>query len=207
MPNDLVIATGNRGKLREIQAILDDLGWQAVAQTDLGVTDIEETGLSFIENAILKARHASRQTGRPALADDSGLSVDALGGAPGIYSARYSGAGATDAANVDKLLGALAGVADEARSARFHCVMALVRHADDPVPLVCHGQWEGVITHSPQGSQGFGYDPVFFVPTEGCTSAQLDPAIKNRLSHRGQALRQLATLLAAGWQNRHPPAP
>ena len=200
MSRSLVIATGNRGKLREIQAILDELDWQAVAQTDLGVTDIEETGLSFIENAILKARNAARQTGRPALADDSGLAVDALGGAPGIYSARYAGLGATDAANVDKLLGALSDTPDGARTARFHCVMALVRHADDPVPLVCHGQWEGVITRSPQGSQGFGYDPVFFVPEQACTSAQLDPVTKNRLSHRGQALRQLAAMLAGGSQ-------
>lgn len=197
MHRDLVIATGNRGKLREIQAILDDLGWHAVAQTGLGVTDIEETGLSFIENAILKARNASRQTGRPALADDSGLAVDALHGAPGIYSARYSGPGATDAANVDKLLAAMVDVPEEHRTARFHCVMALVRHADDPVPLVCHGQWEGIITRSPQGTHGFGYDPVFFVPGEGCTSAELDPHVKNRLSHRAQALRQLASLLAA----------
>jgi XTP/dITP diphosphohydrolase len=166
-------------------------GFALHVQSEFGVVDVEETGLSFIENAILKARHAARATGLPALADDSGLCVDALNGAPGLYSARYSGAHGNAEANIDKLLHALDGVADEQRSARFVCVLAMVRHADDPMPLVAEGVWEGRILHVRAGGNGFGYDPVFFSPAHGCSAAELPPATKNRDSHRGIALATL----------------
>ena len=157
----------------------------------LGVTDADETGLSFVENAIIKARHACAATGLPAMADDSGIEVDALNGQPGIYSARYAGVGATDQMNNDKLLAALADVAIEKRNARFQCVIVFMRHAEDPMPFISQGTWEGRILFSPSGTNGFGYDPLFYVPTHGCASAELEPAIKNSISHRGQALRQL----------------
>ena len=192
----IVLATGNKGKVAELQDLLAPQAWQLVAQTELAVADAEETGLSFIENAILKARHAAQQTGLPALADDSGLAVDALGGAPGIYSARYAGHGASDAANIEKLLAALAEVPTAERQASFHCVLAFMRHAEDPCPLVCHGQWRGTITTQPMGEQGFGYDPIFWLNDLQCTAAQLAPAQKRALSHRGQALQQLLGLLA-----------
>ncbi|RLT95112.1 XTP/dITP diphosphatase [Ketobacter sp.] len=188
---DIVVATGNQGKLREINQVLNPFGLQARGQGEFQVEEVEETGLTFVENALLKARHASRVTGKPALADDSGLEVDALLGAPGIYSARYAGADASDAANVAKLLQALQGLPREQRQARFQCVMVYLRHADDPVPLICQGTWEGYIDEQASGSNGFGYDPVFVVPTHQCTAAQLPPDIKNQLSHRGQALQQL----------------
>ncbi|MEE2730299.1 MAG: XTP/dITP diphosphatase [Pseudomonadota bacterium] len=188
---DIVVATGNQGKLREINQVLNPFGLQARGQGDFQIEEVEETGLTFVENALLKARNASRVTGKPALADDSGLEVDALLGAPGIYSARYAGADASDAANVAKLLQALQGVPREQRLARFQCVMVYLRHADDPVPLICQGTWEGYIDEQPSGSNGFGYDPVFVVPAHQCTAAQLPPDIKNQLSHRGQALQQL----------------
>ena len=194
----LVLATGNAGKLRELQALLADSGVEVLSQQDFNVPDADETGLSFVENAILKARHAARLTGLPALADDSGLAVDALQGAPGIYSARYAadpvtGAPAGDAANNAKLLAALAALPpDTPRTARFVCVLALVRHADDPLPVICQGLWQGEITTSPAGAGGFGYDPLFRVPGEGgLTSAELTRERKAQLSHRGQALRQL----------------
>ncbi|MDF2446735.1 MAG: nucleoside-triphosphate diphosphatase [Moraxellaceae bacterium] len=185
----LVLATGNAGKLNELQALLAGQPFEIVTQKSLGVSDADETGLSFVENAILKARHASRATGLPALADDSGLCVDALGGAPGIYSARYSGDGATDARNNEKLLLALRPLRDGAPlTARFVCVLALVRHADDPLPLICQAEWEGEILEAPRGEHGFGYDPLFWVPDEGLSSAELPRERKNALSHRGQAL-------------------
>lgn len=188
----LVLATGNAGKLRELQALLADLPYEIVTQKALGVSDADETGLSFVENAILKARHASRATGLPALADDSGLCVDILGGAPGIYSARYSGEGATDARNNAKLLETLAPLRGQGPvSARFVCVLALVRHADDPLPLLCQAEWEGEILEAPRGEQGFGYDPLFWVVAEGMSSAELPRERKNTLSHRGQALQLL----------------
>lgn len=187
----IVLATGNAGKLREFQQMLGSADVDFVTQRSLGVSDADETGLSFVENAILKARHAAAATGLPALADDSGLEVDALLGQPGIYSARYAGPGATDAQNNAKLLDALSAVAEAQRTARFQCCIAFMRHATDPMPFVCHGTWEGRILFAPTGENGFGYDPLFFVPTQGCASAQLEPAIKNSLSHRGQALRQL----------------
>ncbi|MGM3160882.1 XTP/dITP diphosphatase [Dickeya undicola] len=192
---NVVLATGNAGKVRELAGLLADFGLDVVAQTTLGVESAEETGLTFIENAILKARHAARETGLPAIADDSGLAVDALGGAPGIYSARYAGEDASDRQNLDKLLVALDNVPDEQRQASFHCVLVYLRHADDPTPLVCHGSWQGVITRAPVGEGGFGYDPVFFVPSVGKTAAELSREEKNALSHRGQALRQLLDAL------------
>jgi XTP/dITP diphosphohydrolase len=187
----LILATGNAGKLREIRDLLAETGVEVRPQGDLGVPDAVEDGLSFIENALIKARNAARHTGFAALADDSGLSVDALGGAPGIRSARYAGEPSDDAANNAKLLKALDGIPDEERGARFVCAMALVRHADDPIPIVCVGEWHGRIAEDARGENGFGYDPLFVVPDRDLRSAELDPAEKGRLSHRGKALRQL----------------
>ena len=181
----VVLASGNAGKLRELGRVLAPLGMRLVSQSELGVPDVPEDGLSFVENAIIKARAAARHTGFPAIADDSGLEVDYLGGAPGIYSARYSGAG--DAGNNRRLLRALASVPDEQRSARFRCVLVYMRHGDDPSPLICQASWEGRILRAPRGDNGFGYDPLFYVPDRGCSSAELAPDIKNRISHRARA--------------------
>lgn len=197
-PVRLVVASGNRGKLAEFRTLLDGTGLDAVAQADLGVEDIEETASTFVENALLKARHASRVTGLAALADDSGLCVDALAGAPGLYSARYAGPGAGAATNIEKLLAALQGVQDAQRSARFYCVLVLLRHAEDPQPLIAEGEWHGRILHAPRGDAGFGYDPVFLCPELGSTAAELAPDIKNRISHRGRALQQLRARLVGG---------
>lgn len=194
MPKKIVLASGNAGKLKEFSHLFANWNIEVVAQSDFDVPEAEETGLSFIENALIKARHASRISGLPALADDSGLAVDALGGAPGIYSARYAGAGASDADNNRKLLEALAAVDDEHRGASFHCALAFVRRADDPVPLVCSARWRGHILREPAGEQGFGYDPLFFVDSEGMSSAQLAREVKNRISHRAQAVQQFAAL-------------
>ncbi len=194
-----VLATGNAGKLRELQTALDDLGVVLVPQSDYRVPDVAETGLSFVENALIKARHAARLTGLPALADDSGLEVDALDGAPGIFSARFAGHGASDAANRRLLLDRLADTDDQRRGARFYCALVRVRHADDPTPLIAEGAWPGRITRTEAGDGGFGYDPVFFVPELGCTAAELTAADKARHSHRARALAALrARLLAAG---------
>ena len=168
--------------------MLDPLGWLVLPQSDWNISEAVEDGLSFIENALIKARHASKHTGLPALADDSGLVVDALNGAPGIYSSRFAGADADDSANNHKLLSALEGVPDSARGAHFFCAMALVRHAEDPAPLIATGSWDGQILTIPAGAGGFGYDPLFRVPGQGCSAAELPAEIKNRLSHRGQAL-------------------
>lgn len=197
MTAKIVLASGNKGKVAELSAMLAPLHYQVIPQTELGVVDADETGLTFIENAIIKARHAALVTGLPAIADDSGLAVDALGGAPGIYSARYAGEAASDSANIDKLLLALKDVPDNQRSAQFHCVLVYLRHAEDPTPLVCHGVWHGTITRAAAGSAGFGYDPVFYIADEGCTSAELSRQRKQQLSHRGKALAQLVTLLQA----------
>ena len=197
MSRELVLASDNPGKLAEFQALLGD-DWILLPQGPLGVPPAEESGDSFIANALLKARHAARLTGLPALADDSGLEVDALGGAPGVRSARYAGEGADAEANNRKLLEALAGIADEHRTARFRCVLALVRHADDPEPLLAEGSWEGRIALVPRGAQGFGYDPLFIDAGSGRAAAELDPAEKNQRSHRGRAARGLAALLASG---------
>ncbi|MFP1862494.1 XTP/dITP diphosphatase [Lonsdalea quercina] len=191
----VVLATGNAGKVRELADLLADFGLDIVAQTELGVDSAEETGLTFIENAILKARHAARVTGLPAIADDSGLSVDALAGAPGIYSARYAGEDADDRQNLNKLLESMQDVPDDQRTARFHCVLVFLMHADDPTPLVCHGSWQGTLAREPAGSGGFGYDPIFFVPDAGVTAAELTRSEKLSRSHRGKALRQLLDAL------------
>lgn len=194
----VVLATGNAGKVRELASLLRDFGLDIVAQTELGVESAEETGLTFIENAILKARHAAAITGLPAIADDSGLAVDALGGAPGIYSARYAGVDASDRQNLEKLLMALNDVPDGQRQAQFHCVLVYLRHADDPTPLVFHGVWPGEITRVPAGEGGFGYDPIFYVPSEGKTAAELTREEKSAISHRGQALKQLLEAMRHG---------
>ncbi|MDK1226205.1 XTP/dITP diphosphatase [Cronobacter turicensis] len=194
----VVLATGNAGKVRELASLLQEFGLDVVAQTELGVESAEETGLTFIENAILKARHAAQVTGFAAIADDSGLSVDALGGAPGIYSARYAGNDASDQENLEKLLVALHDVPDEQRQAQFHCVLVYMRHADDPTPLVFHGVWSGVITRAPAGQGGFGYDPIFFIPTLGKTAAELTREEKSAISHRGQALKLLLEAMRNG---------
>lgn len=202
MFNKLVLASSNAGKVAELQSLLADQGIEVLPQTQFGVPDADETGLSFIENAILKARHAARLTGLPAIADDSGLAVHALGGAPGIYSARYAAmhnavaqGEAKDAANIRYLLQQMASQDD--RQAEFHCVLALVQHAEDPVPLIAHGRWAGLITREVQGSGGFGYDPIFWLPELNKTSAELSKAEKSQLSHRGQALRLLLAQLKA----------
>ena len=192
----IVLATNNLGKVREVSAVLLGHNVEIVAQSAFNVPQIAETGLTFIENAILKARNAAQHTGLPALADDSGLCVDALHGAPGIRSARYAGATANDQRNIERLLQELQATPAEQRSARFHCALALLRHAEDPTPLLCSAHWEGMITFEPHGSGGFGYDPVFLVVEEGQTAAELDAAVKNRLSHRGRALQALAQALA-----------
>lgn len=184
--SQLVLASNNAGKLKELQVMLG-AHIKVLPQSQFISEEAEETGLSFIENAILKARHAARASGLPALADDSGLAVDALGGAPGIYSARYAN-GLGDAANNAKLLDALKDVPDEQRGARFICALALVRHADDPVPIICEGAWEGRILHAAQGEHGFGYDPLFLVPELGVSSAELPAEQKNQLSHRARAM-------------------
>lgn len=192
-----VVATGNRGKLAEIAALLGESDIELVTQAELGVAPAVEDGVTFIENALLKARHAARCTGLPAIADDSGLCVDALGGAPGIRSARWAGEGATDAANVARLLAELEGVPDAQRGAAFHCAVVALDSADDPTPAIGLGSWRGRITAAPAGTGGFGYDPVFFVQARGCTAAELAPAEKNALSHRGQALAALRAVLDA----------
>ena len=190
--NKIVLASSNAGKLKEINAIFADQPFELVPQKTFNISDADETGLSFVENAIIKARHAAEHSGMLALADDSGIEVDYLQGAPGIYSARYAGQPCDNQANNDKLLTALAGVPREQRRARFQCVIVLMRHANDPTPLICSGSWEGFIVEQQQGANGFGYDPLFYVPTHQCTSAELSPEVKNQISHRAQALRLLA---------------
>ncbi|WP_445367422.1 RdgB/HAM1 family non-canonical purine NTP pyrophosphatase [Methylomonas sp. BW4-1] len=192
--SSIVLASGNAGKIREIQAILQND--QILPQSQFNVVEPEETGATFIENAIIKARNAAAHCNLPAIADDSGLAVDALGGAPGVISARYAGVGAADQANLDKLLEEMRDVPDTERSARFICVMVYLRHALDPTPIIAQGVWEGRILRQAVGENGFGYDPVFWVEQYQCSSAQLAPELKNALSHRGQALRALSQQLA-----------
>jgi XTP/dITP diphosphohydrolase len=192
----IVLASSNKGKVREINQLLAQQRIEVVPQADFGIGDAEETGLSFVENAILKARNAARHSGLPAIADDSGIEVDALNGAPGIYSARYAGEGASDEENLLKLLQALRDTPEEERSARFQCLMVYLRHAEDPTPIICQGTWEGRILFEPRGDNGFGYDPVFYVPTHDRSAAELDAETKNGLSHRGQALRKLLEALS-----------
>ena len=195
MTQRVVLASSNKGKVREFSELLAGRGMTVVPQSDFAVPDADETGLTFVENAILKARNAAVHTGLAAIADDSGLEVDYLNGAPGIYSARYAGEGGSAANNV-KLLEALADVATEQRGARFQCVLVYLRHADDPTPVICQGTWEGRILTALRGEAGFGYDPLFWVPEEGCSSAELSAERKNELSHRGQALRCLLKALS-----------
>ncbi len=193
MTKQLVLATGNLGKVKELADMLAPYDLEVLPQSHFKVSEVAETGTTFVENAIIKARHAAYVTGLPAIADDSGLEVDFLKGAPGIYSARFAGPQANDQANIDKLLQELDGVPESQRTARFHCVLVLMAHSDDPTPVICHGTWEGFITTKPHGENGFGYDPVFFVPSEGKVSAELSKERKNQLSHRGKALQLLST--------------
>ncbi|HKQ29885.1 MAG TPA: RdgB/HAM1 family non-canonical purine NTP pyrophosphatase [Burkholderiales bacterium] len=200
MTKTVVLASANAGKLREINRMLTGFDIQVLPQSRFNVPDVDETGTSFIENALLKARHAARHAKLPAIADDSGIEVDYLDGAPGIYSARYAGKGASDEQNLRKLLDALQDVPPAQRGARFRCVMVHVRDEQDPAPIVTQAAWEGSVLTSPRGTNGFGYDPVFFVPTHSCSSAELAPDLKNQLSHRGQALRALVAALGHAYR-------
>ena len=195
LPDRIVLASGNAGKVREINEMLAGHEVRIVSQSEFNVAAIEETGLTFVENALLKARHAARHTGLPAIADDSGIELDALDGRPGIYSARYAGTGAGDADNLQKLMDEVAQLPEDKRGCRFVCLMVYLRHAEDPIPLIAEGLWEGIAVTTPAGTNGFGYDPMFYVPTHHRTSAELPPKTKNRISHRGQALRRLVTRL------------
>ena len=188
---DLVLASANAGKIRELQQMLGELGINIIPQQQLDIDDIEETGQSFVENAILKARNASEKSGLPTIADDSGLEVDFLNGAPGIYSARFSGEGATDQSNIDKLLTLLGDVPAGDRRARYQAVIVMMRHQADPTPIICQGSWEGQIAFERKGVEGFGYDPIFVAEDANCHAAELDKATKNRMSHRGKAIAQL----------------
>jgi len=188
---DILLASGNKGKVNELKEMLAPFGLNVVPQSEFNVDEVPETGTTFVENAIIKARHAAQVTGLPCIADDSGLEVAALNGAPGIYSARFAGEDATDGTNIDKLLDLLKDVPAEQRQARFVCVLVFMRHADDPTPIICQGFWDGEIQMERSGDSGFGYDPVFFQPQLDKTAAQLAPEQKHSLSHRGQALRQL----------------
>ena len=191
----IVLASSNPGKLREIRAVLGDSGIELIAQSDLGIEDADETGLTFVENALIKARHAARASGLPALGDDSGICVDALDGAPGLYSARYAGEHGNASANIDKLLDALHDIPADRRGAHFHCTLALLSQADDPAPLIAEGLWRGRILEARAGSNGFGYDPIFFDPAHG-PAGLVDAAARNRISHRGLALARLRELIA-----------
>jgi len=196
----IVLATGNQGKVKELASLLAEQHIDVVPQSDFNVPDVAETGTTFVENAIIKARHAAKITGLPAIADDSGLEVDALNGAPGVYSARYASdinKNPSDDDNTNKLLSALKNTPDEQRSARFHCVLVYMQHENDPTPIICHGVWQGSISRVKQGQQGFGYDPIFWQEALQMSSAQLPRDVKNKLSHRGQALAQLVNKLAA----------
>lgn len=191
----VVFASSNAGKIKELNALLKEFDLNIIPQTELNVSDIPETGLTFVENALIKARHACRETGLPAIADDSGLEVLALNGRPGIYSARYAGEKASSQDNIHKLLDELKNVSTENRTARFHCVLVYLSHAEDPTPLICHGSWQGMILKTPRGEKGFGYDPVFFDPEQDCSAAELPLEIKNKISHRGKALHLLMSQL------------
>ena len=191
----IVLASSNKGKLKEINQLLSKTDLDVVSQSEFNITDADETGLTFVENAILKARHAAAYAKLPAIADDSGLEVDALNGAPGIYSARFGGKDTNDQKNLEKLLQELKDVPENKRTARFQCVMVYMRHEADPTPIICQGTWEGRILFETKGNNGFGYDPIFWVPTHDCSSAELEPDLKNSLSHRGQALTKLVSIL------------
>ncbi len=192
----VVLATGNQGKVKEMADLLQDFGLNVLPQSDFSIDDVAETGTTFIENAIIKARHAAKISGLPAIADDSGLEVDFLNGAPGVYSARFAGEGKNDRDNYAKLLSEMRTAKEDERSARFHCVLVYMRHENDPTPLICHGVFEGKIAKDPSGENGFGYDPVFYVEEKGCTMANIEPSIKKQISHRGQALKKLFAALS-----------
>ena len=200
MSSKVVLASGNPGKLKEFQQLLSGSAIAVVPQSGFVAVEAEETGLSFVENAIIKARHAAQLSGLPAIADDSGLEVDALNGAPGIYSARFSGDDATDHKNNQKLLKLLTGIPPEKRTARFQCLLVYLRHAEDPTPLICQGTWEGSIAFKEKGGNGFGYDPLFWVPEKNCHSAELPKEVKNRISHRGKAMQQLLAALSEDYE-------
>lgn len=192
----VTLASSNKGKLAEFQQLLSGLNFDVVPQSEFQVPDAIENGLSFVENAIIKARHASKLTGLPAIADDSGLEVDFLNGAPGIYSSRFSGENATDEKNNQRLLSLLQEAEENERTARFQCLLVYMRHPEDPTPIICQGTWEGLITLNPEGENGFGYDPIFYIPEFGCTSAQLEKIQKNKVSHRGKAMALLLEQLS-----------
>lgn len=192
---EIVLASSNAGKMAEIESLLAETPFKLIPQSEFDIEDADEIGTTFVENAIIKARHASKISGLPALADDSGLCVDHLGGAPGVLSSRYAGPNATDEERIAKVLKNLGDDKATDRSASFHCVIALIEHADDPAPLICHGIWPGEILHEARGHNGFGYDPIFYVPTHNCSAAELDPDEKNQMSHRGQALHELNEIL------------
>ena len=191
---EIVLASSNPGKVIEIKNLLHDLPIDLIPQSEFDITDVEEVGTTFVENAIIKARHAAKHSGLPAIADDSGLTVDVLADAPGVYSSRYAGANATDLDRINKLLKELEKLDDVDRNASFHCVIALIESEKDPAPLICHGIWQGEILKEPRGDKGFGYDPIFYVPTHHCSAAEMDPEIKNAISHRGQAIDQLKSV-------------
>ncbi|MBQ0798990.1 MAG: RdgB/HAM1 family non-canonical purine NTP pyrophosphatase [Porticoccaceae bacterium] len=203
MTEKLVLASGNSGKLKEFQALLASADFEVLPQAEFFATEAEESGLSFVENAIIKARYAANHSGLPALADDSGLEVDCLRGAPGIYSGRFAGENASDEDNNRKLLDQLQDIPEQQRSARFQCVLVYMRHAQDPGPLICQGTWEGMILSEPRGINGFGYDPLFFAPDQNCTSAQLSADTKNMVSHRGRAMKKLLAAFARGVVNKN----
>jgi len=192
----VVLASSNTGKIKELTTLLQPFNIELIPQSALGIPDAEETGLTFIENALLKARHAALLSGLPALSDDSGLAVTALNGAPGIYSARYAGEPSNASLNIDKLLKDMHDVPDDKRQAAFHCVLAFMTSATDPAPIVCDGKWKGMLLRQRHGEHGFGYDPIFFVPSENKSAAELPSEIKNKLSHRAKALQSLIELLA-----------
>ncbi len=193
--HQIVLASSNQGKLREINEILADSDIEIIPQSEFNVSDVEETGRSFVENALIKARHASAQSGLPAIADDSGFAIDALQGRPGIYSARYAGEGASDEENLWKLIKEIEALPENDRIARFICLVVYLRHTDDPTPVIAQGEWQGIAITEPRGENGFGYDPMFYLPESQCTSAELTSETKNKLSHRGQALRALVEKL------------
>lgn len=192
----VVLASGNPAKIREIKKVLAPYNFEIIAQSELGVKDAAETGLCFIENALIKARHACRETGLPAIADDSGLVVNALNGEPGIYSSRYAGKQGDAPGNIKKLLKEMEGIPDDQREAFFYCTIVLMQHEKDPTPLICEGHWLGMIMHEPAGKEGFGYDPVFYVPEEKKSAAELSIETKNSISHRGMALKSLLDALS-----------
>lgn len=199
----IILASSNAGKIAEFQTLLQELPIEWIPQSELNIPDIEETGKTFVENAIMKARHAAKLSGLPAIGDDSGLVVDALDGAPGVLSSRFAGKKATDHDRIQKLLTLMKDVEEIDRLATYHCVLALIEYENDPVPLICHGIWEGSILFEPRGHNGFGYDPIFYVPTHACSAAELDMEEKNRISHRGQVTEQLLEVFESMAQPRH----